>query len=338
MLKFVKYFILIITLFYWAISHFQSLYNLAGNIGVFPDDYRYGDLYRLSYLPYFKEKAIKCPANQNNNKKSNVHLYIIGDSFGEKSKMNYNNFASLNTTFVHWEKPTTISLDTSVKNILLLESVERSMKIHFKKQSNEIQTRISSKKLVENISEISFVESWINTFTKNTKATEERLWHTLLNYDFVLNFRELKAKIDLKLFDRKSANYNLSADNKQIFYFEEADINCPNSAFYKVSDKEVNKIVEVINNDLIHYKKAGFDQVYLSIIPNKVSILQSNLSDYNHLLERIQKHKSLYMATINTYDIYTKNPEGIYLKSDTHWTCQGSGIWQNLVNEIVSQY
>lgn len=341
MLKFTKYFILIIAIFYWAISHFEGLYSWAGKNKIFPDDYRFGDLYRLSFLPEFKGKEKICENKiDRSTVKNNIHLYLLGDSFADESNLNANNFEVEKYKYIHWDKPEIIAdFDTSAKNILILESVERSVKLHFIKESDEIRIANNQKNLIvkPNFSIINEFEDWVDVFSNNTKKTEEQLWHTLLNYDFILFIKELKASFDLNFFDRKSTNYNLSTDKKEIFYFEEADANCPNSAFYKISDAEIDGFVKNINDSYTHYKSMGFDEVYLSIIPNKVTILAPNLGDYNHVLERIQNHPNLKVNYFDAYSIFKKQPQNIFSKSDTHWNCNGSTIWQSIVNETINK-
>ncbi len=78
----------------------------------------------------------------------------------------------------------------------------------------------------------------------------------------------------------------------------------------------------------------GFNEVYLSIIPNKVSILAPNLGDYNYVLERIQQHPDLKAKYLDIYSIFKKQSQKVYSKSDTHWNCNGSSIWQGVVNDI----
>ncbi|MES2796848.1 MAG: hypothetical protein V4683_12830 [Bacteroidota bacterium] len=341
MTRFAKYLILIIALFYWSISHFETLYSWAGKNRIYPDDYRYGDLYRLSFLPEFKEKKEVCEDKIDQSTiKNKVHLYLLGDSFTDESNLNVNNFEVEQYNYIHWDRPQTVELDNHAKNILILQSVERSLKLHFVKQSDELEIKSKANSIKQNThkSILEYAENWVNTFSKNTKNTEERIWHTLLNYDFVLFFKELKASFDLKLFDRKSTNYNLSADKKQIFYFEEADINCPNSAFYKVSDTEIKAFVDIINNDLEHYKNMGFEEVYLALIPNKVSILDPTLGKYNHVLERVQTHPDLKIKVIDIYTQFKKETRPLFSKSDTHWNCYGSSIWQAEVNAEIQRY
>jgi hypothetical protein len=336
--KVFKYIVLFVAIFYWSISHFKSLYNWAGKSGIFPDDYRYGDLYRLSFLPQFKEKAPECAPYTKGNTKKNVNLYLIGDSFTDQYKLNGNDFISKTYQRTPWESTLKVNLEKTSKNILIIESVERSAKMHFVSLANNF--RIENQKESDKIENESIwikAKNTVSLFSSNTKATEERLWHTLFNYDFFLIFKEIKARLDLKLFDRKSSNYVLSEDKSNIFYFEEADPSTPHSAFYKVSDKEIEEFVNNMNSDAEHYKKMGFDEVYFSIIPNKVTVLAPEMGTYNHVLERIQNHKKLNVKLIDVSNDFQKEPSKIFLKSDTHWSCFGRDLWLKKVNDILQK-
>ena len=54
-LKVLKYSCLFIAIFLWIQAYSPVVYRTTGPMGFFPDDYRNGDLYRLSYLPEFKD-------------------------------------------------------------------------------------------------------------------------------------------------------------------------------------------------------------------------------------------------------------------------------------------
>jgi hypothetical protein len=338
MSKILKYTFLAIFLFYGIISHFESAFYWAADHKIYPDNFRYGDLYRLSFLPQFKQKAINCADSEAPKVANNVHLYIIGDSFGEDSKIDTGLFKADKYQFAHWDYPKDIVLDPKATNVLVMESVERSAKLHFIKPSNEftIANKPASSTITKNSNSFAFFQNILDQFSKNTKNTEERILQTAFNYDFTLFFRELKASLDLNLFDRKSPNFNLSRDKTSLFYFEEAAENCPNSSFYPVTNSEVDAFVKIINANSEHYKRLGFDKVLLSIIPNKVSILDPELGNYNDVLQRIQNNKNLKVNFVNLYPIFKNSKDELYLKSDSHWNCTGSAIWQNLVNEKLA--
>lgn len=92
-------------------------------------------------------------------------------------------------------------------------------------------------------------------------------------------------------------------------------------------------MVDSLNAISDRYKRAGFREVYLNIIPNKVTMLEPQRGTYNHLIERIQNHPALRVPVIDTYGTYRRLPRPPYLKSDTHWDCSGRAIWLKQVRE-----
>lgn len=331
--KILKYSVLLIAIYLWIQAYSPFVYReIGGKLGLFPDDYRYGDLYRLSLLPQFKEQAFECEHKKQDLQKP-INLYLIGDSFTEDPKIKLEDFPIEKYQYVHWAKYTDYQLDTSKRNVLILETVERTVKEHFTTIANNFTTNNEESKL-------SFRKN-IEQKTVEIEKTivpdgiEERLMHTLFNYDFFLWFRELKASLNLNVFGRTEDEVVLSKDKQQIFYADEADSTNSKSAFYPVKDSEIDLFIQNINQTRIKYLQAGFDEVYLSIIPNKVSILSPDLGKYNHLIERIQGDKRLETPIIDMYSIFTKSPEKYYLKSDTHWNCEGREVWLEKVNSIL---
>lgn len=332
-----KYTFLLLAIFLWLQAYFPIIYF---NTKLFPDDYRFGDLYRLSYLPQFKERTTDCHEEKVSfaNDTSKVNLYIIGDSFAEEARVNKTDFIASKYLYTHWANNTSIQLDSTKRNILILESVERSAKEHLSKDIdnfntekpilNEANTKLTLRQKInlkwQHINDIIF-----------PPGTEERLEHTLFNYDFFLFFRELKAKMNLMLFDRIETKVILSKDKQHLYYMEEADSTHNRSAFYPVTDAHIDTFVVHANRTREKYLKAGFDEVYLSIIPNKVSVQSPDLGKYNHLIERIQNHSALEVPVIDTYTIFKENPEKYYLKSDTHWNCTGRNVWLAMINQQI---
>lgn len=336
--KILKYSILFLAIFLWLQAYSPLIYKSSG---LFPDDYRYGDLYRLSYLPQFKEKAIKCkpaPISQKFDNIVSMNLFIIGDSFTEEERVSKEDFPTEKYQYIHWAKQTDIQLDTSKRNILILETVERTFKEHFSKEV------VNFKILNPYVSEVIFKPTLKGKLMENIKkvaifcfprGTEERLQHTLFNYDFFLWFREIKATLNLKFFERVEKKVVLSKDQKHIFYSEECDSTDSRSAFYPVNKSDVDTLISHINETRKKYLNAGFEEVYLSIIPNKVSILSPTLGDYNHLIERIQHDPRVQTPIIDTYSIFKKSPTQYYLKSDTHWNCEGRNVWLEKTNITI---
>jgi hypothetical protein len=336
--KISKYLVLVIAIYLWIQAYSPFVYReIGGKLRLFPDDFRYGDLYRLSYLPKFKEKAIKChptPISQKLDEIVPINLFIIGDSFTEEERVNKKDFPIEKYQYIHWAKQSNIRLDTSKRNILILETVERTFKEHFSRVANNF---LNQKEEVPNLTLRKKIEQKTVEIEKTIvpDGIEERLMHTLFNYNFFLWFREIKASLNLNIFGRTEDEVMLSEDKHHIFYADEADSTNSKSAFYPIENSEIELFIQNINQTRMEYLNVGFNEVYLSIIPNKVSILSPYLGNYNHLIERIQDDKRLVTPIIDTYSIFTKSPQKYYLNSDTHWTCEGRGVWLQKVNKIL---
>ena len=336
--KFLRYSVLLLAIYLWLQAYSPILYKSSR---LFPDDYRYGDLYRLSYLPQFKERAVKCKTaihSRKFDKNVSTNLFIIGDSFTEEERIHKEDFPTKKYQYIHWAKQTDIKLDSSKRNILILETVERTVKEHFSKVADNFKTgdgiennALNGKTWKQGVKE-SLNKAIVFCFPK---GTEERFEHTLFNYDFFLWFREMKATLNLNFFNRIEKKVILSQDEKHIFYSEESDSTDSHSAFYPINQSEIDTLVTHINQTRKKYIKAGFDEVYLSIIPNKVSILSPDLGTYNHLIERIQHHPKVQTPLLDVYSIFKKYPKKHYLKSDTHWNCEGRNVWLEKTNNTV---
>jgi hypothetical protein len=333
--KILKYTVLLLAIYLWLQAYSPIVYKSSR---LFPDDYRNGDLYHLSYLSQFREKLPVCKSPKKDSIAQNVNLYVIGDSFTEEQRVNKNDINASKYLNVHWNNQADIQLDTTKKNILILETVERTFKDHFSVEVNNFNTVDKGKvelnkswkrKLKDTFDEV------ISFIFPEKDSIEQRFEASLFSYDFFLKFRELKATINDSLFGRIEKKVILSKEKNHIFFLEEALPTDSHSAFYPLSDIEKDSLILNVNATSEKYLAAGFDEVYLSIIPNKVSVLSPNLGVYNRLIERVQTDAKLKVPIIDTYSEFKIYPSKNYLKSDSHWTCEGRNIWLNKVNKIL---
>lgn len=336
--KIFKYSVLISAIYLWLQAYSPLVYKSSR---LFPDDYRNGDLYHLSYLPQFKEKLPNCKAIEGNYNTQDVNLFVIGDSFTEDQRVNKKDINALNYLNVHWNSQLDIQLDTTKKNILILETVERTFKNHFSEEINNLKFS-PLKNTTEN------GKSWKTTIKEKIDASitflfpekddiEQRFEASLFSYDIFLKFRELKATLNYKFFGRIEKKVVLSRDGKNIFFSEESLPEDSHSSFYPFTDQEKDSLIIKVNRTREKYLRNGFDEVYLSIIPNKVSVLSPDLGNYNQMIERIQNDSNLDVPFIDSYTDFKKNPSKYYLKSDSHWTCEGRDLWLNKVNHILAK-
>jgi hypothetical protein len=341
MISKIKYFFLLFFLTFWAIGYFPTLHRIAERIGVFPDDYRFGDLYRLSHLPEFKEEIFQCETTIFPEKTTKLHLYIIGDSFTETTRVDTNQYNAEKVTYVHWEAFAKITLDSTEKNVLLLETIERKYREHLiepVRNFDIVDIEAIPKVLVkqkrfqdESNQKKSLYNQIINTVFP--PKIDDRLERSTFNFNIFLKIKELKTSFNHYVLDKDDFKTLISEDGENIFYFEEAQATHPNSSFYPMQESQLDSLIKNTNEAKKYYLTKGFDKVLLSIIPNKVSILDPEMGLYNHLIERVQTNRKLDLDYIDSYQLFKKQKESVYYKSDTHWNCFGQALWLSEINK-----
>lgn len=312
----------------WYLGFSGSMAKWLHEKGITQDDYRYGDLYRMSNLAQFKAPLEKCTVPQNTTS-GNTSLIIMGDSFTEKERIEKNHFKGLDSYNRYFITDTiNVKLDTSKRNILIIETVERHFRERFAKPFVNLQVS-ENQHIREGAKEKSLKEKVLNY---EVPYNTERHESILFSSDFFLTFKEWKAWLNWKLFNRLDEKVMLSKDEKYLLYQVDAQPSGINSCFDKISEEEIKLMVDNLNLTYQFYKKAGFDEVYLSIIPNKTSILGTDLGEYNHLIERIQKNSALKIPCFDIYTPYHHSKRVLYEKGDSHWNCEGKQMWLDLVN------
>lgn len=312
----------------WYLGFSGSMAKWLHNKGITQDDYRYGDLYRMSNLAQFKAPLEQCSAPQNT-PSGNIALIIMGDSFTEKERIEKNHFSGLDSYNRYFITDTiNVKLDTSKRNILIIETVERHFRERFAKPFTNLQVSVNQPILKKNKEE-TLKEKVLNY---EVPYNTERHESILFSSDFFLTFKEWKAWLNWKLFNRLDEKVMLSKNEKHLLYQLDAQPSGINSCFDKISEEEIKLMVDNLNLTYQFYKNAGFDEVYLSIIPNKTSIFGTDLGEYNHLIERIQKNSALKISCFDIYTPYHHSKKILYEKGDSHWNCEGKQMWLDLVN------
>lgn len=319
-MKILKYATLILFAFLWFLGCSKTASKYAYDHHIVEDDYRYGDLYRLANLPDFRVKVERCDKNYNDNK-SNVALYLAGDSFTEDGRVNGDNFAAETYLRGFVAEPNKGFPLTSGKKILVIETVERHFRERFQQPWKNWDMAREDKVVNEQTLKEKLLEIKV---PYNTEMHESLLFGS----DFMMKIREMKAELNLRLFGKTDDKVKLHNDH--LLYY--LDVNPGiSSCFDKIEESEIDLMVKNVNLTYEYYKSLGFDEVYLSIIPNKTSVLAQDLGEYNHLIERMEGNKDLKMPVISVYADFMK--KNLYLKGDSHWNCKGQQIWIDKVNE-----
>ncbi|GAB3181836.1 hypothetical protein GCM10027291_51860 [Telluribacter humicola] len=303
-------------------------------VEILPDDYRYGDLYRLSNLPQFRDDRQSCqeytPPTKPSGKK--IHLYLIGDSFTEAQRVGAQDFPVDQYQYVHWENVLHIKLDTTATNILLLESVERHFREHLATAS--ITNLVPDSATYQADPHAPRIMAEVDNLFSSS-LTEDRLELLLFQYDPILAFKELKASFNYRFFDRANDKVTVSEDGNHVVYYLDTDTTSITSSYAHIRNSQVDTLVQNITENTRRFKEMGFDHVVLSIIPNKSSVLIPYFYNYNQLIERIYNHPALPIPYVDVLEDFRKIKDQSYLIGDSHWTCQGQYLWLDKVNNLI---
>ncbi|MEJ0083225.1 MAG: hypothetical protein WDM78_20260 [Puia sp.] len=80
------------------------------------------------------------------------------------------------------------------------------------------------------------------------------------------------------------------------------------SSYYPFDQNELQEMFKILNITCAYYKAEGFDEIYMSIIPNPATILQPR--NYNGLIPALEQADSLKcMHIIDIYTPFTKDPD-----------------------------
>jgi len=301
-----------------------------------------GDLVGMSYLYYIKDfhkprqrayEPRTCAGD------TGINLVIWGDSytqhFGDTcfcaAKFQYGRryFSTLD-----------YEIDSTKKNVLIIESTERLVRDYFanNRMANEVKRKRTNQQVAivypEQPSKVLAGFSMPQISSLFNEHINQNIEYNLFSYNFMSTARKVKALINYIVFNRASGNVVVSANGDRMF-LKETTLNKKIEGYATpLPDSEIDKLVEVFNDLDSRYKAAGFDKVYLSIIPNAVTIYQPE--KYNGLIPRIQNHPKLKMKCIDIYTPFKQHPKNMYWRGDTHWSNAGADVWLKMVNSVLA--
>ncbi|GAB3799924.1 hypothetical protein GCM10028819_24230 [Spirosoma humi] len=312
--------------------------------GFIPDQYTYGDLYNVSNLKAFKEKDF----NENDalteadkpRHYSDVHLYTIGDSFTKMDTSYYAGGRNIHV-WIGGNSGVDVKLDKTKKNILVIQFIERVLqeRLYYPEykeiymdegitepgqQMAQAQQPVEKNKLKE----------WI--MARFGSEINQRLEFLLFNRWPFIQAKEAKAQLTLDVFGRVPGA-GISQDKKHLFYELEVDTTFRLSAFRHLSDQRLDTLVTNLNTMRQHYLAMGFNEVYVCLIPNKVTIQNPTYGVYNHQIERIEANPRLKAPVISMIDTLRQHPNWYHL-GDGHWDKNGKRFWLRRVNALVANW
>ena len=310
-------------------------------------DWLNGNLTGMSYLGFVKkfrtgeDYSRKSPVYQ---VPKNTFLLLHGDSHTRHPQLRDTDFVGVSEFhFVNEYGKYYFHADTAKRNILVIEIAENHVREYFsnlkilgdiadtslkKTQAGIIgagrQRKLYCSAFVPDLGFGCFFNPYIN----------QNLEFNLVNYNFIMPVVGFKAALNYYLFRRASGNVIISKDGNSLFYKETVVASGPCSSFSPITADSIALLVNNLNTIYDHFRKEGFNEVYLSIIPSAVSIVQPE--GYNNLIPMIQNDPRLRMKTIDIYSVFKNSNEVDFLPGDTHWNNNGFNKWLKKVNGILA--
>ena len=332
----------------------EILNKRASMRSAFGADLRYGDLYNMTFLPEFRNEdplLHNIRPDTTSTIKRDINLYALGNSYlltFVKSQLIFDGVKKFwGGKYYLLESPV---LDTTQKNILLIQMTERSVGIFA--DTETIASRfapVTPKSPVDTLPVFTRSNPIVYQSFKNkifNPQIQKKVEFNLFDYRIFTPLKELKATLNYKFFNRISPDVAISPDKKNLFLAATVDsvnkftsLTDKYSSFNKIDDKEIDTLVLSFNKLYIDFKARGFDEVYLSIIPNPATVISPLMGTYNNLIPRIQYHSALKMPYVDVYKKFKTVKEPIYQQADTHWNNRGFKLWVDEFNKVlVSAY
>jgi len=303
----------------------------------------HGDLVSMSYLDFvsmFNQSDVHDVIKKTSyTGEKNIVLYLEGDSY--TWPVRDTNFAGVAAYhFIPRTGGGNYHLDTGKRNILLIEISERYFYGYFTslQMMNEVFDTTRKKK------NISLVYSTAHPYYASlfpgislacffNKYINQNLQGNLFNYNFIMPVFEEKAALNYYVFNRASGDVVISDDRNFLFLKETVDRNDIHSSYRPLNADEITLMVSNLDTLYKHYRAEGFNEVYLSVIPNSATIQQPE--GYNNLIPLIQNDPRLRMKIIDAYSAFKNTPKTLYWHGDTHWNFDGMNLWLDIVNDTL---
>ena len=310
------------------------------------DRWAYGDLYGQSFLHPYKDKLAPFNSYPHNKHKpiTNRVLYIIGDSFLADKTLtsafkSFDNVQYLDRRFAFGP----ITLDSNKQNYLLLEFAERNLVGYALDSTQEarwtaadIKARynlgVKNPQVANNSFKPDPIWARINKVVFN-KDLSRNLELLLFDDKLFTPLKELKASLNYSLFKRLPKEVAVSTDKKRLLMNITVDTASTQSAFRAKTDVDIIKLADNIAEAKAYYRSLGFQEIYLSVIPNPASVYDSRRGPYNRLLQRVEQRVS---PLISVYDVYRSSPANMYYLSDSHWNPLGFDTWVKKADSVFN--
>lgn len=314
-----------------SVSEKKSFIRKIKNIAFTSDRFRMGDLYGMSFLSKFRKRTEKFVVFKKSNKKAESDLYIYGDSFA--ADKNYNNaFDNIRNVYFIDKRFTSDLInpaDPNINNIFINETTERNLypvKISQNNNKTPLGQKYFSTGLWQKIEEKIF-----------HPLVEQNLEMLLFDYEFLSKIKELKADLIFNLFNKTDKQVSIAKNHKRLYLELTTNEKKVTSSTYPLNDKEINTMIFDLNHYETEVYKHGYDDYYLTIVPNSITVNEFNTFPYNNKILRIERSKMLKSKCINVLYPFLKANVDVYMNNDAHWNNKGFNVWIERINAEIGK-
>jgi hypothetical protein len=303
----------------------------------------FGWLYGMCYLSQYRISFNYSVNPAKNTLDKNINLYLFSDSYLYYPTRQEHFYGTDTLIKIKWWEPETYrsisSLNKKRKNILVIEMTERYVRdictdyhgIINMLIIDSLHQQIRQKDILKQpVSLSSFMEKHLFNPRINTN-----LELNLFDYKIFRPFKELKADFNFYFFNRVNNDVFVDTANKFLYYMPTVTGNQNMNSFYPIGSVEISSICSNLNKVYDYYKSNGFEEVYLAIIPNPVTIINPTLGNHNNLINRLCSIDSLRIKVFDIRNVFLKYPQKYYSRSDSHWNSEGLQTWLDEFNKIL---
>ena len=341
----------------FSVILFVAIYYCSNNVKIIESytDYRekkafigsdktgLGGLYGMSYLPEFRIPFYYNIYPAKKTAKKNIDLYIFCDSYLFFPSKQIHFFGLDTLIKIKWWEISTYkqiySLDSCKHNVLVIEMTERYVRDICTEYYGiinllKIDTTYCNKTLTEVINKPFTISDFLERhfFNPNINSNLEL---NLFDYLIFRPIKELKAEFNFKIFNRVNNDVFVDTAKNFLYYMPTVKGEQKMNSFFPLDSSELSKICSNLNNIYDYYKQKGFEDVYLAIIPNPVTMVNPHIGLYNDLIPKLYSVDSLRMKIFDIYSVFARCPQKFYSRNDTHWNSEGLQTWLNEFNKIL---
>ncbi len=308
--------------------------------------HKHGDLYNLCFIQDYKEPITEPVFKKYNTEKKNTDLYILHDSYLQYI-LNTNNFRGIDSLqqIDYRNRPATKVLNPARASVLIIETAQRYARWRLQNPLYYINALVIAKQIPGRQEEAQYIQedtsNWITSllakrFNPNINSNLE---FNLFDYAAFSPVRGWKSGLNYGLFNKLNKQIVISKDRKYLLLEETVDTLLNTGIYTPLPEAELDSMVAHMALIRNHFLGCGFKEVYYSIIPNTITVLDSNYfpqREGNGLIYKIKaKAESRQIPYIDIYSLFLKNPDKMYKHGDSHWTDAGKQIWIDQVNETL---